>query len=162
MAAHHPLNKRRSVIRVLLLVLLVALGFTMYNIGKEYTIVVDNDAVTIDGREYSAIPYGALVIDGDEKKALEIWEDDRLLHKLTGANHKLVVKVLNEDDESVLSTVEHSIKLDFNTKRWMISLPAIVAGAENVLVENPVYTGEAELIPDDEPEEEGAEMEAEF
>ena len=149
-----PLNKRRFTIRVVLVLLLIGLGFAMYGIGREYTFLLDNGTVEIEGRRYETIAYGSLTVDGDEKKALEIWEGDRLIHKITGASHTFTVVSRNEDDESVIASADRTITLDFNTRQLMISLPAILGGAENFLIENPLYTGEPEPPADDEGEPE--------
>jgi hypothetical protein len=142
-------NKRRLIVRLVLVALLIGLGFLMYDIGKEYSILIDNETVEIDGREYPTIVYGSLVIDGNEKDAADIWEDDRVLRKLTGVSHTLSVRTLDEDDDSVLATVERQVRLDFDARAMMISLPAIAGGAENILIPNPSYTGEPESIPDE-------------
>jgi hypothetical protein len=149
MATASKVKTRRLCIRLALIALLAGLGVLMYNIGREYGILLDNGKTTIGGEEYRAIPYGLLVIDGDEKNPLEFWEDDRLLHKLTGKTHTFTVKILDEDDESVIGTVQRVVTLDFDTRRWMLSLPAMaIAGrVDEILVANPAYTGDPEIVP---------------
>ena len=110
----------------------------MYNVGKEYKILVDNENITIDGKEYKAFEYAVLAVDGREKTT-EIYADDRLSETLIGSTHKFVLTIKNEDDEKVLATVERTIKLPSDTARWMISLAALAGGAENVFVPNPVF-----------------------
>lgn len=145
--------KRRWAIRLILVAALVGVAFLMYDIGKEYSVLIDNDTVTIDGRKYPAIEYADLVIDG-EKKALFFQEEDRLIRKLVGKEHTLLVKVLDDDEETVVETVERRVKLDVNTKAWMISLPAIVGGAPDIFIPNPLYSEEDERpAPSPEPDE---------
>lgn len=143
------IHKRRLAIRLTLTAALIALGILMYNIGKEYSVLLDNGAVTIDGKKYAPVAYGALVVDGDEKNPADIWEDDRMLHKFTGVAHTFTLKVLDEDDDSVVETIERAVRLDFDTRQYMISLAAIAGKAENVLAGNPMYSAEAESLPDD-------------
>lgn len=140
---------RRFIVRTILILFLIFLGVAMYHIGREYSVLLDNETVTIDGREYPVIAYGSLIIDGDEKNAADIWENDRLLQKFVGTNHTLRVLVLNEDDGSVLNTAERRIKLDFDTSEWMISLAAVAGESENILIPNPAYTQEMETTPRD-------------
>ncbi|MDR1481228.1 MAG: hypothetical protein LBI74_01225 [Synergistaceae bacterium] len=146
-----PMRIRRFIIRTVLILLLIVLGMAMYNIGREYSVLLDNGTVTIDGREYPVIAYGSLIIDGDERKAIDIWEDDRLLQKLVGTSHTLRVLVLDEDDDSAQKTAERKIEMDFDTREWMISLAAIAGESERILIPNPIYIGEQETAPlDDE------------
>ncbi|MDR1916970.1 MAG: hypothetical protein LBQ58_10400 [Synergistaceae bacterium] len=148
MKSQQNVLKRRLAARAVLAICIVALAFLMYNIGKEYDVVIDNETVTVGGTEYAAVGYAAIVIDGDENRAVDIWADDRIIRKMVGANHRLVVKVLNEDDDSVVKSVERSLKLDFNTKALMISIPALVSESSNILVSNPNYSEEIIVVPD--------------
>ena len=135
-------SKRRWIIRLLLLAVLVGIAFLMYDIGKEYTVLIDNETVTIDGKEYPAVEYADLVVDGEENKAISFEMDDRLIQKMVGNGHTLRVKILKDDQETVTGTVERHIKLNIDTKAWMISLPAIVGEAPNIFIPNPLYSEE--------------------
>jgi hypothetical protein len=110
--------------------------------------------------------YGTVHIDEDTKgfemRADEI-ANDRFNKKMVGKNHKLTVKVINEDDDAVLKTVEREITIDFNPKAEMVSISAIIAEASDILVPNPLYSGEPAFVPVPDaapapaPEEKGAE-----
>ena len=128
----------------------------MYNIGKEYKILLDNESITIDGKKYEAFEYAVLAIDDREKKT-EVYAEDRLAETLIGASHKFVLTVMNEDDEKVIATVERTVKLPSDTARWMISLAAFAGGAENIFVPNPVFFEEENAK--DEPADEKAQEE---
>ncbi len=147
--ASASVRARRTAVRVVIVLALAALGVLMYHIGKEYRVILDNETVTIDGREYAAVEYGSLILDGNEAKALEIWEDDRLLQPFVGASHTLTLNVLNDDDE-IVETIERKIQLDFDTRQWMVSLAALAGKSENLLIPNPMYSGEPEIVPDEE------------
>lgn len=148
---------RRAAVRIVLVVLLAALAVAMYHVGKEYSVLVDNGAVSDGSRELPAIAYGRLVIDGDEKGAVEIWEDDRSIMRFRGAKHTIRIDVLDEDDDSVISSTTSEIDVDFDAQQWMLSLPAAAAGESDVLVPNPMRSAAPKPEPDPEPSD-GDEM----
>lgn len=130
-------SKRRWAIRLLLVLALVGIAFLMYEIGKEYDVLIDNETVTIDGREYPAIEYASVVVDGGEDKPLAFEAEDRLIRKMAGRGHTLRVNILAGDGETVTRTIERQIKLNVDTKAWMISLPAVAAEAPGIFIRNP-------------------------
>lgn len=149
---------RRLLIRLLTIACLVGVGFLMYHIGKEFEVIIDNGTVSVGGVRYEAMPYGTVYVDEDTK-GFDMWAADRVIKKMIGKNHKLTVKILNEDDDSVLKTIEREITLDFNTKAEMVSVSAIIAEAGGILTPNPFYSGEPVFVPDAAPApsaEEGA------
>ena len=149
---------RRLLIRLFTVACLVGVGFLMYHLGKEFEVIIDNGAVSAGGVRHEAMPYGTVYIDGDAK-GFDMWANDRVIKKMVGKNHKLTVKILNEDDDSVIKTVEREITLDFNPKAEMVSVSAIIAEAGGILTPNPLYS-EPVFVPDaapvPSPEEEGA------
>jgi hypothetical protein len=140
MASHGNVMKRRVIARSALIICIVALGFLMYVIGHEFDVILDNGTVSIDGAEYAAVEYGTVVIDGDERRGTDVWADDRIIKKMIGVNHRLTIKVLDPDDDSVIKSVELPLKLDFNTREMMISLAAVASESSNVLTPNPNYS----------------------
>jgi hypothetical protein len=157
-------NARRFLIRLLTVACLVGVGFWMYHIGKEFEVIIDNGPVSAGDVRYEAMSYGTVHIDEDTK-GFEMRSDeianDRITKKMVGKKHKLSVKIINEDDDSVLKTVERDITIDFNPKAEMVSISAIIAEADNILIPNPLYYGEPAFVPDaapaPAPEEKGAE-----
>ncbi len=138
------ISKRRWTIRLLIIAALVGIAFWMYDIGKEYNVLVDNETVTIDGKEYPTVEYADLVVDGDEKKPLSFEADDRLVQKMVGKGHTLRVNILKDDQETLVKTIERHIKLNVDTRAWMISLPAVVGEAPNIFIPNPLFSEEGE------------------
>jgi hypothetical protein len=137
---------RRLLIRLLTVACLVGVGFAMYHLGKEFEVIIDNGPVSVGGARYEAMPYGTVYIDEDTK-GFDMWTGDRIIKKMVGKNHKLTVKILNEDDDSVLKTVERNITLDFNPKAEMVSVSAMIAEASGILAPNPLYS-EPVFVPD--------------
>lgn len=134
-------SKRRWTIRLLLVLALVGIAFWMFEIGREFDVLIDNEAVTINDREYPNVQYANVVLDG-EGKPLFFEADDRLIRKMAGKKHTLRVDILDDDQETVTKTVERQIKLNSDTKAWMISLPAVVGEAPDVFLPNPAQTGQ--------------------
>jgi hypothetical protein len=142
---------RRTAIRLLVLAALVGVGFLMHRIGKEFDVLIDNGTVSIDGVKYAGMEYGNVTIDGDDKRGFDMWSNDRVIKKMVGTKHKLLIKVLNEDDDSVIKSVEREITLDFNPRAEMVSVSAIIAEANNIRTQNPLYQPEPVFVPDDPP-----------
>jgi hypothetical protein len=141
---------RRLAIRLLAIVTLAAAGFLAYHVGKEFDVIIDNGSVAIEGARYESMPYGTVYIDGDAK-GFDLWAGDRVIKKMAGKKHRLTIKVLKEEDDSVVKTVEREITLNFNPKAKMVSAPAIIAEAENILTPNPLYSAEPVFAPDPAP-----------
>lgn len=121
-------NKKRLVIRIILVALLILLCFGLHYIGKQHEVLLDNKTVTIDGKEYKEIPYMTLVVDGDEEKEMEFSAGDRDVVQLQGAHHKIVMKIIDEKTNKVEKTIERSLSLG-TISNIMYSLPAMVDGA---------------------------------
>jgi hypothetical protein len=147
------LNARRFVIRFVLVALLVVLAFVMYSVGKEHSVLLDNKTAVIDGVEYVALKHAILVVDDGGKKN-DIRADGRLAQKMVGKSHRLKLEILR-DDKSVEKTVERTVKLDMDMKKWMISLPALAQGAVNIYAPAPVIV----ITPPPEPEEKSGDVE---
>jgi hypothetical protein len=131
---------RRVIARLAVLVCLAAVAFLMYDIGKEYDVIIDNQRTSIEGTEYGPIPYCSLVIDGDERKPVDIWAEDRVIQKMVTETHSFVIKILDEEDDSVISVIERTVTLDGYTRARMISLPAIVGEAAEIFIPNPLFS----------------------
>jgi hypothetical protein len=140
------------VVRVLVLLALIGVGYLMYKIGKEFDVILDNETVSIEGAKYAAVDYGTIIIDGEEKRGFDMWADDRVIKKVVGAKHKLTIKVLNENDDSVIKTIEREITLNFNPRAEMLSIAAIAGESSVIRIPNPLYNPEPVIIPDDKSE----------
>ena len=146
-----PAVARRAVIRLAFLAALIALGFLMHKIGKEFDVIIDNGTVSIDGERHEGMAYGTVKKDGDEKRKLDMCDEDQDIKKMVGLKHSLTIKVINEDDDSVIRTEERGITLDFNPNAEMVSVSAILGGAKNILTPNPLYSPEPVFVPEEKP-----------
>lgn len=130
------INKKRLIIRIVLVVLMILLCFVLFYLSKEHDVLLDNKTVLIEGHEYREIKYMNVIIDGKKDKAMEFYAGDRDAVKLKGPKHKIKITVLNEDTEEIIKTVESSLDLG-TASRIMYSLPAITAGAHEIKIPLP-------------------------
>ena len=126
----------RKLIRIGLFFALIGFGFLLYNIGMEHQVLLDNKTVTIEGKTMEEIPYARLTIDNNTEEPFEFEAGDRDITKLVGRSHKLKLEVLEEDLETVIKTVERDLPLG-TTPSVMISLPAVLAEAQNITIPLP-------------------------
>jgi hypothetical protein len=135
MAGPRIFSARCLVIRLGVIIVLVLIAFVMYNIGKEHDVLFDNNSASIDGRDYASIAGGSLQADGGKKSVIR--PGGRISQKMVGKRHRLKLDIM-DGGGSVLRTVERTVSLNVDMKRWMISLPALASGAENIFVSRPV------------------------
>lgn len=143
-------NKKRLVIRLVLLSLLIVFGFFLYYYGKEHEILLDNKTVEINGKSYEAAEFVRITINGDAGKAIELYAKERDVVKVTGPNHTIKVEIVDEDSDKVIKTEER----DFNfgkTSSLMISIPAVAEKAPDVYLPLPGSMVQAPA-PETEPE----------
>ena len=95
-------NKKRLVIRLVLLSLLIVIGFFLYYYGKEHEILLDNKTVEINGKSYEAAEFVRITINGDAGKAIELYAKERDVVKVTGPNHTIKVEIVDEDSDKVI------------------------------------------------------------
>jgi len=115
---------RRNAVRLALLAVLVALGALLFLLGKEHQLFIDNQNVTVSGRELAPIESLRVSVAGGEP--MEFMADDRDVTVVRGPRASIRVEVLDQDGK-VLKTVDASLSFSFED-RAMISLPALVEG----------------------------------
>jgi len=129
-------NKKRLVIRLILLALLVVLCFLLYYYGKEHEILLDNKTVEINGQSYKAVEFVRITVNGDAAKPIELYGKERDVVKVSGPSHRIKVEIVDEDSDKVIKTEER----DFNFGKissLMISIPAVAEKAPDVYLPLP-------------------------
>ncbi len=129
-------NKKRLVIRLVLLALLVALGFLLYYYGKEHEVLLDNKTVNIGGQTYAAAEFVRITVNGDTDKQIELYAKERDMVKVTGPRHTIKVEIVDEDSDEVLRTEERVLDLG-KASSVMISVPAVAEKAPDVYLPLP-------------------------
>jgi hypothetical protein len=98
------------------------MGISLYTIGKEHKVLIDNKDISMGGLTYNADTAYNVRVDNLEIGLLE--KDERKAVKVVGASHKIVV----EEIKNKISTGEKhekKFKLKIN-ENVTINLPAMV------------------------------------
>ena len=118
--------KKRYIIDILLVLFFIALSMFLYSSGKGYALIFENRDITIGGNSYKTPGYIRITID-NKGRPLEIMEKDRDIMTVKGKKHLMKVEVLDEDEETVLSTAERQISVRYDRGN-LLSIPAFLAG----------------------------------
>jgi len=114
--------RKRIIIRITLIVVLILMGISLYTIGKEHKVLIDNKDISMGGLTYNADTAYNVRVDNLEIGLLE--KDERKAVKVVGPSHKIVV----EEIKNKISTGEKhekKFKLKIN-ENVTINLPAMV------------------------------------
>jgi len=111
-------------IRLGIVAVFVVLGVLFFLFGKLHPVLVDNKTVEIQGQTFEAPAVLRYVVDGQEP--VEIQARKRKRAELVGPNHKIVVEVLDENDQ-VLRTVEHKFSIGLH-EEIVVNLAVLVGG----------------------------------
>jgi hypothetical protein len=128
-------RSRRLAIRVALIAALVAIAFAMHAIGKEHNVLLDNREAVIGGVLYEPIETLSLYVDGVKKN--DVKAGSRTAQKMVGKNHVIAVGIAGTA-AAAGKTTERAVRLDLDMRKWMISLPALAAGASDIYIPSPV------------------------
>ena len=115
--------------RIVLFVGLCLLGVWLFYTGREHQIFLDNKTIG----EYSALEQVNVSINGD--RPVELMSRERDVRKAVGPIFELKAEAFDEEG-NIANTITKTIELDFS-KDVMISLPALVGGAEEFIVSAP-------------------------
>ena len=102
---------------------LLALSAFLFYIGKGHTLLIDTNAVTIDGQEFKSAETITVSIDGKEPESMG--RAERILVTVGGPKHRILIEVESGDAQKV--------EQSFRVSTWMdtavISVPAILGGS---------------------------------
>lgn len=151
-------NKKRLVIRLILLSLIVVVCFLLFYFGKEHELLFDNKTVEINGQSYEALEFVRITINGDAKKSIELYLKERDVVKVSGPKHTIKVEIVDEDSDKVIKSEERVFNFG-KTSSLMISVPAVAEKAPDVYLPLPgsmTYAPAPEPAPEKETETTGA------
>jgi hypothetical protein len=106
--------------RSCVLVGLVALSAFLFYIGKGHTLLIDTNAVTLDGKEYASADSVNVSIDGHEPESMG--RAERSLVQVGGPRHTITIEA---GEQKV--TQRFSVPTGLDTA--LVSVPAILGGA---------------------------------
>jgi hypothetical protein len=110
-----------------LVLLIVIISIFLYNSGKGYDLLLDNQTVILGGIEYPA--KGTVRVYIDNQDPLDLWIDDRDVSSVMGKEHTMRVELLDEAEEKVLQSREETFTID-PKKGTLFSMPGFLGGSQ--------------------------------
>ena len=114
--------KRKIIIRTILAITLILIGIFLYVIGQEHKLLIDNKDIIINENTYTANTDYIIWLDNREIGVIE--KDERIVAKVTGVSHKIVIEAIND---KVASGKKFEKVFKFkNNEVAVINIPAII------------------------------------
>lgn len=115
----------RSVVQRTAVVLgLLALSVFLFYIGRGHTLLIDTNAVTIDGKEMRSLPSVTISVDGQELE-MPMGRAERSMLTVGGPRHSIVIV----DDANPEKKVEKTFSVPTFMDMAVISVPAMLGNA---------------------------------
>ena len=102
---------------------LILLSVFLFYIGKGHTLLIDTNAITIDGKEFRSAETIEVSIDG--KPAESMGRAERIQVLVGGPSHTITIEVVS----GVERTVEKKFSLPTFMETAVVSVPAILGDA---------------------------------
>ena len=102
---------------------LLALSAFLFYIGKGHTLLIDTNAVTINGQEFKSAESISVSIDGKEPESMG--RAERILVSVAGPKHTILIEVDSGDAKKVEKSFQISTWMD----TAVVSIPAILGDA---------------------------------
>ena len=141
------MNKKRTlIIRIVVVALLVALGYTMTIIGRGHTVYLDAKKIEVNGTEYKPAYKTEVYVNGE--RVAKLYDKERGMSTCIGNKFTMTLKITQEKggDETEAT---YTISLPQSMDGIIINLPAYLAG-----LPEDVYMSEFIPAPETETEEE--------
>lgn len=117
------MTSRSLVQRSCVLLGFIALSIYLFYIGKGHSLLIDTNAVTIDGKELRSPETIEVSIDG--KPAESMGRAERILVLVGGPQHRITIEVVSGDDKKV----EKQFTIPTFMDSAIVSVPAILGDA---------------------------------
>ena len=118
---------RRGILRIVAVLLLVLIGFWLYDMGRAHTFLPENKTIEIDGSEYKAYASISFSINGGEGE--ELYPRDRVKVEAAGRVHRISVTGISRSGEEV--SVKKRFRVSHGSDMYLLSLPALLGGEED-------------------------------
>ena len=102
---------------------LIALSVYLFYIGKGHTLLIDTNALTLDGKELRSAEMIEVSIDG--KAAESMGRAERIQVLVGGPQHTITIEVVSGDDKKV----EKKFTIPTFMETALVSVPAILGDA---------------------------------
>lgn len=114
-------KKRRTLIRLSLIILIILFSFFLYLSGKQHEIFIDNKTIIIENEEYLNINTAKFKIN--DQDFIDIAKRKRKKVVVSGPNHKIIVEYEDESGEKI--SISKNINLGLK-KDMIINIPALI------------------------------------
>ncbi|MCK9548612.1 MAG: hypothetical protein RBS49_01435 [Sphaerochaeta sp.] len=114
-------------IRLAVIAVILILSAILFFVGKSHTVLVDNKAVTVDGKEIAALKLVEVAVN--KQASWELTPRDRDKFDVTGQKHTVTVAYTDEwwEEHTIVRTFTVPLMQDM----VMILVPALVANPES-------------------------------
>lgn len=103
---------------------MIVLAVCLFYIGKGHTLLLDTNAVTIDGREFRAYASATVTVDGEELNS-SMGRAERAMVVVSGPKHRIVIV----DDADAAKRVEKTFTIPTFMDKVLVSIPAMLGDA---------------------------------
>ena len=117
------MSSRSLIQRSALLFALLVLSAWLFYIGKAHTLLIDTNAVTLDGREFKSAE--AITVSVDGKTPEDMGRAERILVSVSGQQHRIVIEVVSGGARKV----EKRFAVPTFMDSALVSIPAILGDA---------------------------------
>lgn len=117
------MTKRSLIQRSCAVLALIALSAFLFYIGKGHTLLLDTNAVTINGLEMRSFPSVTVTVNGKEEDPMG--RAERVMVLVSGPSHTIVIV----DDANPGKRIERSFTLPTFMDTAVVSIPAILNNA---------------------------------
>ncbi|MDO7976951.1 hypothetical protein OF820_10940 [Oceanotoga sp. DSM 15011] len=123
-------KKRRTLIRLSLIILIILFSFFLYLSGKQHEIFIDNKTIIIENEEYLNINTAKFKIN--DQDFIDIAKRKRKKVVVSGPNHKIIVEYEDESGEKI--SISKNISLGLK-KDMIINIPALINNNSKFITE---------------------------
>ena len=148
------MTRRSLVQRSGVLLGLVLLSVFLFYIGKGHTLLIDTNAVTIDGKEFRSAE--AIEVSIDSKEPESMGRAERIQVLVGGPSHTITIEVVSGDERKV----EKKLTIPTFMDTAVVSVPAILGDASREHWILPFTAPELEDAPAEQMHHESDESEA--
>ncbi|ADE56504.1 MULTISPECIES: DUF6672 family protein [Aminobacterium] len=113
---------RRMTVNVGLIIFFVIFSIFLYNAGKGYNLLIDNKAITMDGKDLAPYPWVRVNIS-TARKPVFLKAGGRDVLFVVGKSHTIHVEIMDEK-KNVVKEIEKKFKLTRQSGDFL-SIPAL-------------------------------------
>lgn len=118
---------RRTVVRIALVIVMILIAYGLYTSGKGHVFLLDNNAITIGGKEWQ--PLDAVTVSVDRSDPIELYKRNRDKIDVKGKRHTIVVTTMDRLGNPI-ETYKKRFRIRNSHNMYLLSIPALVGDAD--------------------------------